>query len=462
MPPRPGDELELDVTTLAYGGQGVARTDEFVVFVRGAVPGDRVLARVTRRRQSHAEAKTLEILAPSPRRVPPRCRHASECGGCEWQTLDYAAQLEFKQQQVVDSLQRIAHLTDYALEPIRGMDDPWRYRNKMEFSFGADEDGRLVLGLHKRGSWKEIVDVVDCLLASERMNRARLAVAEACRELGLQPYSRDGHGGLLRHLVVREGLASGDLLLNLFVAARFPEEAELARRVAEASGCTSFAVTVNESRSDAAVGDGPHMLLGPPHLRERLAGVDLRVPATAFLQTNSSVCETLYATALRFAAPEPERPSVDLYCGIGSLSLPLARSSREVQAVEIVEEAIDAARVNAELNGVENAAFYAADVRPLLRFPPHPVLDAGRTDDADRPAVVVTDPPRAGMARKALARAAALGADRFVYVSCNPTTLAGNAVELTEMGYALTTVAPVDMFPHTHHIETVALFERRS
>ncbi len=460
MPPRPGETVELDVTTLAYGGQGVARLDDFVIFVRGAVPGDRVLARVTRRRKSHAEARALEILSPSPRRVGARCRHAADCGGCEWQTLSYAAQLEFKQQQVVDSLQRLAHLTEYDLEPIRGMDDPWRYRNKMEFSFGQAEDGGLVLGLHRRGSWREIVDVVDCELASVRMNRARLAVAAACRDLGLEPYSRDGDGGLLRHLVVREGHSSGDLLLNLFVAARFPEEAALAARVTAESGCTSFAVTVNETRSDAAVGDGPHMLAGAPYLRERLAGVELRVPATAFLQTNSTMCEVLYETALRFAAPETTRPAVDLYCGIGSLSLPLAQASREVHAIEIQEEAIEAARVNAGLAGVDNASFYAADVRPLLRFPPHPVLDAARADDEDRPAVVITDPPRAGMARKALQRAAALGADRFVYVSCNPTTLAGNGAELAELGYRLSRVAPVDMFPHTHHIETVALFER--
>ncbi len=460
MPPRPGDTLDLDVTTLAYGGQGVARLDEFVIFVRGAVPGDRVTARVTRRRKSHAEARTLEILSPSPRRVGPRCRHAALCGGCEWQTLAYDAQLEFKQQQVVDSLQRLAHLTEYELEPIRGMEDPWRYRNKMEFSFGQAEDGGLVLGLHKRGSWREIVDVVDCELASERMNRARLAVAASCRDIGLAPYSRDGDGGLLRHLVVREGRSSGDLLLNLFVAARFPEEAELAARVTAESGCTSFAITVNASRSDAAVGDGPHMLMGPPFLRERLAGIDLRVPAAAFLQTNSLMCAVLYETALRFAAPEVDSPAVDLYCGIGSLSLPLAKAAREVHAIEIQEEAIEAARENAELAGLTGACFYAADVRPLLRFPPHPVLDAARPDDGDRPAVVITDPPRAGMARKALQRAAALGAARFVYVSCNPTTLAGNAAELAELGYRLTRVAPVDMFPHTHHIETVALFER--
>jgi 23S rRNA (uracil1939-C5)-methyltransferase len=460
VPPRPGDSVELDIASLAYGGQGVARLDDFVVFVRGAVPGDRVLARVTRRKKNHAEARAIEILEPSPRRTAAVCEHAAECGGCEWQTLSYAAQLEFKQRQVVESLARLGKLEGYELDPIRGMADPWRYRNKMEFSFAAGEDGRLQLGLHRRGSWREIVHIVDCHLSSARMNAARLAVAAACRELGLRPYERDGAGGLLRHLVVREGRSSGDLLLNLFVAGRFPEEAELGARVAAACGCSSFLITVNDTPADAAVGVGPFPILGPAHLRERLAGVELRVPATAFLQTNSLMCEELYATALGFAAAEASRPAVDLYCGIGSLSLPLARRSRRVQAVEIVPAAIVAARENAALNGVDNADFHAADVRPLLRFPPHPTLAADRDDDGERPAVVLADPPRAGMARKALQRAAALGADRFVYVSCNPTTLAGNGAELAGLGYRLARVAPVDMFPHTHHIETVALFVR--
>ena len=461
MPPHPGETLELEVTTLAYGGQGVARADDFVVFVRGAVPGDRVLARVTRRKRAYAEARALEVVSPSPDRIAPRCAHHGVCGGCEWQTLAYDTQLRFKEQQVVESLRRLGHVDGFALEPIRGAADPWRYRNKMEFSFGSAEDGSPALGLHRRGSWREIVPLADCPLASERMNGLRTAVAEACADLGLRPYDRDGgDGGLLRHLVVREGASSGDLLANLFVAARFPEERELAARVAAESGCTSFLITVNDSPADAAVGAPPVPLIGPDHIRERLAGCDLHVPAAAFLQTNTRACEILYETALRLAAPETTRPAVDLYCGIGSLSLPLAKASREVHAVEIQEAAIAAARANAGRNGVATAEFYAADVRPLLRFPPHPVLDGGRTDERSRPAVVVTDPPRAGMARKALQRAAALGADRFVYVSCNPTTLAANAAELGELGYRLTTVAPVDMFPHTHHIETVARFER--
>lgn len=460
MPPKPGEIVDLDVTTLAYGGQGVARLEGFVIFVRGAVPGDRVRARVTRRKKGHGEARVLEVLTPSPNRVPPVCQHSADCGGCEWQTLAYPTQLVFKQRQVVESLEHIGHLEGFEVERIRGMEQPWRYRNKMEFSFGEDDTGRLALGLHRRGSWRDIVDIVDCRLASARMNRARLAVAEACRDLGLRPFGRADQMGLLRHLVVREGSRSGDLLLNLFVAARFPEEAELAQRVSADAGCTSFAVTVNETPADAAVGDGPHMLLGPPFLRERIAGVDLRVPATAFLQTNTPMCEELYATALRYAAPDPARPAVDLYCGIGSLSLPLARLAGHVEAVEIQPEAIEAAQVNAELNGIASIGFHAADVRPLLRFAPHPVLDAGRADDADRPAVVLVDPPRAGLARKALQRAAALGADRFVYVSCNPTTLAANVAELREQGYILTRVAPVDMFPQTHHVETVALMSR--
>jgi 23S rRNA (uracil1939-C5)-methyltransferase len=458
MPPRGGDILELRVDTLAYGGQGIARVDDFVVFVRGAVPGDLVRAQVTRRKQRHAEARLLEILEPAPARVPAPCGHAGECGGCEWQTIAYDTQLEFKQRQVVEALAHIGGLHDYGLEPIAGMADPWRYRNKMEFSFGQ-EDGRLVLGLHRRGSWRDVVEIGDCRLASARLNGARQAVADACRALGLRAYDRtagrdEAPAGLLRHLVIREARASGDLALNLYVAGRFEEEAELAARVADACAPTSLAVTVNASRADAAIGDGPYLLFGPPFLRERLADVELAVPLTAFLQTNSAMCETLYAIALGFAAAERSRGAYDLYCGIGSLSLPLARGAREVHAIEIQEEAIVAARENARRNAIANVDFRAGDVRRLLKE----IVEGPAAHEA--PAVVMVDPPRAGLARKALRRAAALGAERFVYVSCNPTTLAGNGAELRELGYTLERVAPVDMFPQTHHVEAVALFVR--
>jgi 23S rRNA (uracil1939-C5)-methyltransferase len=458
MPPEPGDILDLTIDTLAYGGRGVARHEGFVVFVRGAVPGDRVSVRVTKRKSGYAEARLLDLLAASPVRVDPVCGRHGECGGCEWQTISYAAQLQYKQAQVVESLQHIGGLiavgdgdTDgYVLQPIAGMDEPWRYRNKMEFSFGTDEQGRPLLGLHRRGSWREVVEVSDCRLAPHPINLARQAVADACRALGLRSRDRATQRGLLRHLVVRSGFSSGDLLVNLFVSRRFPEEDALLERVLASCPVTGFAVTVNDSPADAAVGGLATMLLGPPHLRETLAGVPLRVPVTAFLQTNPRMCDVLYRTALGFAAPDRDGSAYDLYCGIGALSLALAGSASRVDAVEVVPEAIEAARVNADINGVTNVVFHVGDVRAVLKQPPC----------AATPAVIVADPPRAGMSRKALARMAALGAERIVYVSCNPTTLAGNARELAEAGYRLARVAPVDMFPQTHHIETVALFSR--
>jgi 23S rRNA (uracil1939-C5)-methyltransferase len=499
----PGLSLDLTVDRLAYGGQGVARHEGFVVFVRGAVPGDRVRATIVKRKPRYAEARLDEVLSASPLRRGAACGHVGDCGGCEWQTLDYAAQLELKQSQVLEALEHIGHLTDFDVEPIQGMEHPWGYRNKMEYSFGEDDDGRLLLGLHRRGSWRDIVELDQCRLAPPEIEAARAAVAEACRALGLRAYRRaagrprrrrpdaapdgppatqagapedhdalgspsadareadagTGHdagpepdGGPLRHLSVRHGRTSGDLLLNLFVSGRFPEEQALLDRVRAACRFNSFGITVNEAPADAAIGIGPFMLEGPPFLRETLAGVPLHVPAMAFLQTNTLMCSRLYDTALRFAEPDPSRPAFDLYCGIGSLTLPLARRSASVTGIETQEEAIDAARENARRNAITNVSFQAADVRVALKWMlPLP--------EAERPAVVLTDPPRAGMSRKAVQRMAALGAERIVYVSCNPATLAGNAAELAELGYRLRRVAPVDMFPHTHHIETVALFE---
>lgn len=497
-----GDRIELEIERLAFGGQGIAHSDGMVVFVRGAVPGDRVLVTVTRRKPRFADARLIEVLSPSPLRREAVCRHVDDCGGCEWQSLEYQAQLRFKQDQVVESLEHIGGLRQgpdgFSVEPILGMEQPWGYRNKMEYSFGEDHDGRLVLGLHRRGSWREIVELDGCRLAPPAIEAAREAVAEACRELGLRSYrharpaadeardeapaTRDveapdpaddkapaptnleaaeaapagGQGDerrLLRHLVARHAVASDDLLLNLVVSRRFSEEAELARRVVAQTGATSFGVTVNSTPADTAAGDGPFMLAGPPWFNETLAGVPLRVPATAFLQTNSRMCSRLYETALRLAEPDPRREAYDLYCGIGSLSLTLATHAAHVTGIELQDESIEAAAENARLTGTANTTFVAGDVRRVLKelLP----LTPERT-----PAVVLADPPRAGMSRKAVERMAALGADRIVYVSCNPSTLAGNAVWLAELGYRLTRVAPVDMFPQTHHIEAVARFER--
>jgi len=478
MPPKPGDTLELAIDTLAYGGQGIGRVDGFVVFVRGALPGDVTRVEVTRRRSGYAEARLVELLTPSARRVPFRCDHRPDAAGCEWQTLDYDSQLEFKRRQVVEALAHIGGLEQVDVRPIVGMADPWRYRNKMEYSFGR-AGTEIVLGMHPRGSWRDVVDVPDCHLAPLEIARARQAVVTACRALGLPPYSPADHTGLLRHLVVRRGRASGELLLNLFVTDRFTQERELAERVAAEQPYTSFAVTVNETRSDAATGVGPFMVVGPPFFHEELAGVRLRVPALAFLQTNSEMCVVLYETAIGYADLDDARPAYDLYCGIGAMSLLLARQASHVYGLELQDEAIAAAAENARLNGVANLTFSAGDVRTLLLDPPtgrdpdiarlvaadgkeHHSLHKPATSRFEPPAVVIADPPRAGMAKKAVERMALLGAERIVYVSCNPATLAANAAQLATIGYRLDSVTPVDMFPHTHHIEAVACFLREA
>ncbi len=478
MPPQPGDTLDLPIDTLAYGGQGIGRVEGFVVFVRGALPGDVARVEVTRRRPGYAEARLVELVEPSPRRVAFRCDHPPDAGGCEWQTFDYAAQLEFKHRQVVEALAHIGGLEQVDVTPILGMADPWRYRNKMEYSFGRD-GGETILGMHRRGSWRDIVDIPDCHLAPLEISRARQAVLTACRALRLPAYSQADHTGLLRHLVVRRGAASGELLLNLFVTGRFPQERELAERVGAEQPYTSFAVTVNETQADAAVGVGPFMVSGPPYFHEELAGVRLRVPALAFLQTNSEMCGVLYETALRAARPQAGRRAYDLYCGIGGISLLLGRQAAGVFGLELQEDAIAAATENARLAGAANLDFAAGDVRKLLLDPPtgrdpeiarlvqadgkpHQSLRTPASQAFERPAVVLTDPPRAGMARKAVERMALLGAERIVYVSCNPTTLAANAAQLATIGYRLATITPVDMFPHTHHIEAVATFVREA
>ena len=328
MPPRPGDIIELAIDTLAYGGQGVAHDDGFVVFVRGVVPGDRVRAEVTRRKAQFAEARLLEMVEPSERRVEAPCAAHGDCGGCEWQAWPTRRSSSSSSARSWSRSSTSAASRGSTVEPIRGMDDPWRYRNKMEYSFGV-RDGELVLGLHRRGSWREIVEGDGCRLAPERDGEGAAGGRDACRALSLPAYSQETHHGLLRHLVVRRGLASGELLLNLFVTSRFREEQELAARVAAAQPFTSFAVTVNESRADAATGVGPFMVSGPPHFRETLGGLSTARAGARLPADEHRRCATS-STRRRSPARRPSRTARRTTSTAASarISLLLARQRR--------------------------------------------------------------------------------------------------------------------------------------
>jgi 23S rRNA (uracil1939-C5)-methyltransferase len=437
--PRParGESLLLEIDSLAYGGKGIARRDGYVVFVTGALPGDRVRAEVTRAKRGYAEARTTELVSPSPDRVPERCDHGGEpCPGAPWQALPYEQQLAHKQQQVDDSLTRLGGLSGYELEPIEPAVEQWRYRNKLEYSFG-ERDGEVTLGYHARGRWDQVVDAEDCLLASEENNAARNEVRAWARAQGLPAYDRRAGSGVLRNLVVREGRRTGRLQTRLVTSAEeIPRPPVDLHTIVEGTGSGT---------------DGPTGALGSEHLEEELGGLRFRISHSAFFQTNTEMAERLYGIAAEMAALEGEERLYDLFCGIGTLGLTMAKRTGEVWGIELVPEAVADAEENARINRIENAHFRVGDARKEIR----PLVE-----EAGRPDVVVVDPPRAGLSKKVVRRLIECEAKRIVYVSCNPTTLAPNAAQLTEAGYRLRRVRPVDMFPQTPHIECVALLER--
>jgi 23S rRNA (uracil1939-C5)-methyltransferase len=442
--PERGAELDLRVDALAYGGNGVARLDGYVVFVGGAVPGDRVRAVVTKRKRGYAEARTVEVLEPSPERIAPE---APGHPGTPWQVLPYERQLEVKAEQVADALRRIGRLEGFEQEPIIPAVAGWRYRNKVEYSFGTGEDGDLVCGFHKPGSWEEIVHVEDDLLASEAVNALRDRVVAWCRFEGLEAYDRRAQTGFLRNLVVREGRRTGDLQVRLVTSEGPFDEAGFEAAV---PGGGVFRTQIAGVGETTAGGDTDH-LTGAPQLREELAGLEYRISPEAFFQTNTEMAERLYGVAAEYAALQGYERVYDLYCGMGTIALTLAPRAGEVWGVEVVEQAVADAIRNAERNQVGNARFFAGDIRLAMR---------DLVEDAGRPDVVVLDPPRAGLSQKVVRRVIEAAPKRIVYVSCNPTTLAPNAAQLVEAGYALRRVRPVDMFPQTHHIEVVAVLEQ--
>jgi 23S rRNA (uracil1939-C5)-methyltransferase len=446
------EEVELDVESLAFGGNGVARLDGYVVFVRRGLPGDRVRARVTKVKRGYAEALATDVLRAGPNHADAPCAHYPACGGCRFQDLAYEVQLEQKHAQVRDALQRIGGIGEPPLQPIVPCEpEIFHYRNKLEYSFARTPEGPA-LGFHKAGRWDEVLEIDKCWLTTDLGNGIRDAVRTWAREEGLEPYSQADGSGYLRHLVVREGRNTGQALVQLVTAPgdRFEPGyfVDVVRRFPEVR---SVHWSVNDT--PAEVTNLPTKLLwGEEWIEEEIGGLRFRVRPNAFLQTNTSMAERLYSLAADAAGLTGSETVWDLYCGIGTIGLTLAGKALTVWGIEVSEESVACALENAEVNGITNAAFFAGNVGQ--------VVDE-LVDRSGSPDVVVVDPPRAGLAGKALRHLGRLGAPRLVYVSCNPTTLAGDVKTLRgEYGYELVTVTPVDMFRHTPHVEAVALLNR--
>lgn len=466
--PRYGEPLEVDVATLDEKGLGLGvhrlpDGRECAVRLRGALPGQRVRATAVTRRRQAVEARLDTVLVESPDAAAPRCAHFGPCGGCTFQHLAYGAQLAWKRERVAAAL--AALIAPERVEPVLGMASPWRYRNKLDFTFGARRwrvpgeadgaDAAFALGFHVPGMWSKVLDVASCAIAFEGADEVLGTIRELARERGLTPWDTKAHSGLLRHVVLRRGIRTGQTMLVLVTSERAADLVEplAAEVLARHPALTTVVQDVTARASSVAVGEVQHVLHGPGTIDEVLLGRTFTLSPHSFFQTNTLQAERLFEVAREEARLTGRERLLDLYCGAGTIGLCLADRARDVLGFESVGAAVADARANAARNGVRSATFVEGDVLATLEA--H--VRAGASARAD---VVVLDPPRAGLHPRLAPLVGALGAPRIVYVSCNPMSAARDVAALAAEGYAVDRVRPVDLFPHTPHVETVVSLSR--
>jgi len=446
---RPTDrDVVLRVEGLSLGGSGVAHLNGVEILVAGAAPQETVRARLTRTSRKGTQAQLIAVEDPSPVRVAPRCPHFGICGGCLWQHVDYAAQAQAKEAIVAQTLAPIGAGAALPIRPIMVMDDPWMFRNKMEFSFQPPHR----LGLHQRGRWDEVIDVQTCFLPSQTVMEIVAAVRAFVVEHNLVCYNTRTHEGFLRHLVVREGRATGELMVAIVTApGPFAHAHALADTlVAQHPQIASILWAINATHSDAVEVSESRVLHGRPFIFERLGGRIFKVGLLTFFQTNTAQAERMIDVVAEFAHLGGTERVLDLYCGVGTFALALSAQATEVIGVDASVASVEAARENAVLNGVSNATFQALEVGHLEgQLPPETRFD-----------VVILDPPRAGAGARVMRTIVRLAPPRVVYVSCNPTTLAADLQELISANYAIEAIQPLDLFPHTYHVECVVGLRR--
>ncbi len=458
-----GKIVELRIEKTAHGGKGVARVEGFVIFVRGGVPGDRVLARVTRKKKGYAEAGIVELLEPSPHRIPAPCPYFGHCGGCQWQHIRYEDQLLYKRAHIREALAHIGSLTQVPVREVIASERPFEYRNKMEFSFSdrrwllphemereGDVERGFALGLHVPGTFHKVIDIEACMLQQNAGNRILGEVKAFARESGLPPYGLKSHRGFWRFLTLRHSLYSDGWMVNLITSQERRDALEpLIRRLSQ--GFPNIRTIVNNitaRKAGIAVGEREILLQGGGTLEDRIGPYRFRISANSFFQTNPLGAEKLYQQVAKYAELTGTEVVLDLYSGTGTIPIFLAENARLVLGLEIEKSAVGDAEKNCADNHMGHCRFILGDIRESL------------SSLKIRPDVLVIDPPRAGMHKDVLAKVMDLAPDRVVYVSCNPATMARDLEPLNQV-YEILEIQPVDMFPQTYHVEAVAKLVRR-
>ena len=448
-------EVEVEVNALGNEGEGVGHTqDGYTVFVKDALPGDVIRAKLMKCKKQYAFGRLVEILIPSKDRVPSVCEKARVCGGCQIQEISYEKQLEFKADKVKSNLVRIGGVKNPPMEPIIGMDDPWRYRNKAQFPIGRTKEGKIVAGFYA-GRTHAIVSVPgnDCVLGREVNAKILDKVIAHMETYDIEPYDEATGTGLVRHVLIRCGFASNEIMVCLVVnGTKIPEEDALADSLMEISGMTSIMLNTNMDQTNVILGEQVRTIRGESYITDQIGDVKFCISPLSFYQVNPVQTEKLYQKALEYAGLTGQETVWDIYCGIGTISLFLAKEAKKVYGVELVPDAIEDAKKNAELNNIHNVKFFVGKAEDVLpkQYEKHQIY-------AD---VIVVDPPRKGCDQAVLDTILKMRPKRVVYVSCDSATLARDVKTLAEDGYMLKAVTPVDQFCHTAHVESVCLLSR--
>ncbi|WP_349671903.1 23S rRNA (uracil(1939)-C(5))-methyltransferase RlmD [Lacrimispora sp.] len=448
------DRIQVLIEDLSETGEGIGKTDGFTWFIKDTVIGDQVEAKAMKVKKSYGFAHLERIVTPSEGRIAPRCPVAKQCGGCQLQTMSYEEELRYKERKIYGNITRIGGFTDVPMLPIMGMDEPWRYRNKAQFPWGLDKDGKPMAGFYA-GRTHAIIGCEDCLLGVEENREVLGRIKDHMERYHLAPYDESAHKGLIRHTLIRKGFQSGELMVcQVINGNQLPHSEELVKSLLEIPGMASISLNVNKEQTNVILGDKVENLFGPGYITDYIGSVQYRISPLSFYQVNPVQTKKLYETALEYAGLTGGETVWDLYCGIGTISLFLAQKAKKVYGVEIVPQAIDDARENARLNGIENAEFFVGKAEEVLpeQFEKNQVY-------AD---VIVVDPPRKGCDEKCLETIVKMGPKRVVYVSCDSATLARDLKYLAERGYELVRVRGCDMFPWTTHVESVILLHRKN
>ena len=451
------DVFQVRIEDMSDTGEGIGKTDGFIWFVKDAVIGDVVEAKVMKTKKSYGFARLIQVLEPSACRVTPRCPSARQCGGCQLQAMSYEEQLRFKENKVRNNLSRIGGLTEIPMEPIIGMDEPWRYRNKAQFPFGKDKDGRIITGFYA-GRTHAIIEQEDCLLGVEENQPILDCIRGFMEEYHIAPYEEELHKGLVRHVLIRKGFTTGELMVCLVLngdVKKLKAPEVLVERLVKLfpSHMASISCSINREKTNVIMGKEIVNLYGPGYITDYIGNVCYRISPLSFYQVNPVQTQKLYGTALEYAGLTGEETVWDLYCGIGTISLFLAQKAKKVYGVEIIPQAIDDARANAKLNHFENVEFFVGKAEEVL-----PEQYEKNQVYAD---TIVVDPPRKGCDSVCLDTIVKMAPEKVVYVSCDSATLARDVKYLGERGYEVKRVKTVDMFPWSGHVETVVLLSHK-